>query len=250
MNLDFSDKTIIITGATRGIGAAIAKQLHNTGASLILTGTSSDQINKLNNQLLPDLPQKIEFKQVNFLDPTSLAAFIKYIESKNKIDICINNAGINILSSFDNISTDKFSDILNVNCIAPFRLCQAVSKIMRDNNYGRIVNIASIWSVITREKRGSYTTAKSAMVGFTKTLAVEMAQFDVLVNCVSPGFIKTELTDKSMSSKEQDELKKIIPSKRLGHPDEIARLVLFLASDANSYITGQNIVADGGYTIV
>ena len=250
MHIDFKGKTAVVTGATRGIGASIAKRLQDSGASLILTGTNKKQIASLNLKLEKNNIKNIRYEHIDFLDSATLSAFVEVLSRKKKIDICINNAGINILNTFENISPADFENTFSVNCKAPFLICQAVAEVMKRNQYGRIVNISSIWSIVTKAGRGSYTTAKSALVGLSRTMAVELAPHNILVNCVSPGFIKTELTDKNLTKSEQAELRKIIPIQRFGNPDELAELVLFLASDVNTYITAQNIIADGGFTSV
>ena len=131
----------------------------------------------------------------------------------------------------------------------PFVLTREISKIMKKNKYGRIVNIASIFGVISREKRAAYSSTKSGLIGLTKATAHDLAKDNILVNSISPGFIDTELTKNILGEKSMKEISSSIPLKRLGDPDEIAKLVLFLTSDQNTYITGENIIIDGGYTI-
>ncbi len=244
MKVDFKDKLVVITGATRGIGKVIAENFTDAGAKLLLTGTNPKQINSLNSK---KRNKYIKYFHLDFLDTNSVKSFLSVLEKYKKIDVCINNAGINRVSHICGLSTNDWDDIIEVNLRGPFILTKETAKIMKENRYGRIVNIASIFGVITRGKRAAYTSAKAGLIGFTKTAATDLAPYNILVNSVSPGFIRTDLTKKILSSKEIRELKSLIPLGRFGDPQEIADLVLFLASDLNSYITGQNIIADGGY---
>ena len=160
------------------------------------------------------------------------------------------NAGINRNNPLDKISIEDFDMLTTVNFRAPFLVSQAVARVMVKANYGRIVNIASIWGVITRARRLAYTSTKSGLVGMTRTLAVDLAPHNVLVNAVSPGFTLTELTRTTVPAEELEQLAAQVPLQRFAQPEEIAKVVLFLASDLHTYITGQNIVADGGFVIV
>ena len=145
---------------------------------------------------------------------------------------------------------EDWDDMINVNLRAPYMLIRQISKLMKKNRYGRIINISSIFGVVSREKRSVYTTTKYGLRGMTVTAALELAKYNVLVNAVSPGFIRTDMTAKNLSKKEQEQIIKQIPMHRFGTPEDISRTVLFLASPYNSYMTGQNIVVDGGYVSV
>ena len=166
------------------------------------------------------------------------------------IDICINNAGINIIKPYAEYSADAYQRLMNINLKAPFSITQQLIPGMKKRGFGRIVNIASIWSEISKPGRALYTTSKTGLVGFTRSLAVEHAPSNILVNVVSPGFTRTELTEESLSADEIKTLSEQIPVQRFAEPNEIAQTVLFLCSDLNTYITGQNIVVDGGFTLV
>lgn len=237
MDLTFNDKHILVTGGTRGIGKAIAEEFLLQGATVTITGTSKDYKGELN------------YRALDLLDENSVNEFLAWLSSQT-IDVLINNAGINkVLTNTDTDNTD-FENLINVNLRGPYILCREVSRTMKNKGYGRIVNISSIWSSITRPKRSLYSASKSGLVGLTKTLAVELAKYDVLVNCVAPGFTMTELTKNTNTKEELENLAKAIPIERLAKPNEIANLVVFLSSDKNTYLTGQNIIIDGGYTIV
>ena len=248
MNINFKDKTVLITGATRGIGKAIAESMYDAGANLILTGTKVDELKELNRLNFEKGINNITYIPVDFSDVNSTKMFLKLIDNYSKIDICVNNAGINIVNDFVDTSINNFNLINEINVLAPYKILKVIGPKMIKNNYGRIVNIASIWSVITRPGRSIYSLSKNAIIGLTKTLSIEWAQNNVLVNAVSPGFTLTELTKATNTLEELENLKSQIPINRIADPLEIAKLVCFLCSDQNSYLTGQNITIDGGYT--
>jgi len=247
IKIDLSGKIALITGGTRGIGKAIAERFLDAGASVILTGTKINEIEKLNNNTASN---RITYLQVDFSDQISVDAFLTKISSYNKIDILINNAGVNRIALNTETTNEDFDLLNDINVKGPYILCREISKLMKKNGYGRIVNITSIWSVITRPGRSIYTTAKFAIAGLTKTLAVELAEYNILVNSVGPGFTMTELTASTNTPEEIKRIADIIPIKRIAQPIEIANTILFLCSDLNTYLTGQNIIVDGGYANV
>jgi len=247
MELNFSGKVVLITGATRGIGEQLARDFEKLGASLILTGTNPEQIDRVNKDLVEGGRKNIKYSCVDFLKADSLSAFLDELREYDRIDVCINNAGINRINHFWETLAEDWDDILNVNLKAPFVLCREVAGIMKRNGYGRIVNIASIFGVISREKRAIYTSSKSGLIGLSKSMAIDLAPYNILVNCVSPGFVLTDLTRRILSESEIRDLESRIPLKRLATPEDISRVVLFLASDMNTYISGQNIIVDGGF---
>lgn len=247
VTIDLTGKITLITGATRGIGKAIAQRFLDSGASVILTGTDSAEIDRLNSE---NKDQLVSYLQLNLSDPDSIKSFLTRLRDFDRIDVLINNAGINKIA-FNTETTDEDFDLLhNVNVKGPYLLCREISKIMKKNGYGRIVNITSIWSAITRPGRSIYTTNKNAIVGLTKALAIELGEYDILVNSVGPGFTLTELTAATNTVEEIQKITNLIPMKRMAQPVEIANVVLFLSSDLNSYLTGQNLIVDGGYTNV
>lgn len=245
LNIDFSGKTVVITGATRGIGKSIADLFKDAGAELILTGTKISEVEKLNQQVSGN--EKIKYLCLDFLKEETVSEFLEYLKGVGKIDVLINNAGINRINYVYDALQEDWNDMIKVNLTGPFILTKQISAIMKKNNYGRIINIASIFGSITREKRSVYTTTKAGIIGFTKTTAVDLAPYNILVNAVSPGFILTDLTKNILSEKELEDLAKEVPLGRFGSPEEIAKVVLFIASDLNTFITGQDIIADGGY---
>ena len=191
-----------------------------------------------------------EMLAVDFNDIESTQLFMNKVQRLKKIDILVNNVGINIIKKQGTITVEDYSKIENINLRMPFFLSAAVASIMAETGGGRIVNIASIWSVVTKENRTLYSTMKSGLHGLTRSMAVEWATRNILINTISPGFVNTDLTKQSLSETEIAALVQKIPLNRLAETYEIAELVVFLTSDSNTYLTGQNIVIDGGFSIV
>lgn len=232
-------KTALVTGGTRGIGAAIAKELYDSGASIIITGTNSNHV-----------PLKgYSFFCVDFSNKEGLYEFVNIVQEK-QIDILINNAGINKISPISEIPVNDFEKVQQVNVTAPFMLCQAVLPGMRDRGWGRIVNISSIWGKISKAYRAPYSASKFAIDGLTAAISAEVASEGVLVNSVAPGFIDTELTRKVLGVDGMNKIALQVPAKRVGTTEEVAKFVAWLASPDNTYISGQNIAIDGGFTRV
>lgn len=245
MIMDFINKTVIITGATRGIGLAILKLFEQNNATIIATGTNKEKISELNKNKNNN---KIQYLYLDYTIESSINSFLSQISKLNKIDILVNNAGVNKISPIKNIKTNDWDIINNINLRGPFLITREVSKVMELNLYGRIINISSIYGTISKSKRASYSTTKWGLIGFTKAVALDLASKGVLVNAVSPGFVDTSLTRKILGENELKKLISTIPQQRLANPKEIAKIILFLSSDENTYITGQNIIIDGGYT--
>jgi len=221
---DFSDKTILVTGGTGGIGSAVAALFDQFKGNVIVTNS----------------------KLANFKSNESVS---RLLEELPDIDIWVNCAGINTIDELHNIKEDDFDNIMQVNVKAPFLIAKHISKHMKKQQSGKIVNIASIWGEKTISKRLSYTTSKAALIGMTKTLAVELAKYNIQVNTVSPGFTNTKLTNSILTKAQIKKLVSSVPLGRMANPDEIARIVMFLCSSQNTYITGQNIIVDGGFSV-
>ena len=250
MHLDFAGRTVLVTGATRGIGAAVAAAFHDANADLILTGRKPDVIAALNRQTKTDGIENMRYLAVDFSVSESVKSFLEAIDKEERIDVCVNNAGINCPNPIDKVLDEDLDSLLDVNLRAPFLICRSVTRLMKKGGFGRIVNIASIWSVISMPGRSVYTATKFGLAGMTKTLAAELSASNILVNAVSPGFVETEMTATMLSPEERQVIASQVPINRFAQPEEIAQVVLFLASDRNTYLTGQNVVVDGGFTVV
>ena len=238
MDYNIKGKIALVTGGTRGIGKAIAEMLAEQGATVIITGRSNPTV----------LPRGVEScKSVEFDNRESLEQFLGSLSSA-RIDILVNNAGFNSNAPYGEIEPALFEKIQSVNVHTPFRIIQSVLPHMKSTQWGRIVNIASIWSVISKAGRASYSASKFALDGMTVALAAEVAAAGILANCVSPGFIDTDLTRSMLTESEIETLTRQVPLGRLGKPEEIAHLVTFLCSARNTFISGQNIVIDGGFS--
>ena len=250
MKIDFSGQVVLVTGATRGIGKQIADDFGRLGAELIVTGMKERNISDIRKSLYTNREIKITYHRVDFTDARSTETFIDELSGYDRIDVCINNAGINIINYIDETLTQDWDAITAVNLKAPFMIIREVSKIMKKNGYGRIVNIGSIFGVISKEKRSIYSVTKFGIRGLTVATSNELAKYNTLVNTVSPGFVLTDLTKNILSESEMADVAAQIPLQRFASPDEISCVVVFLASSLNTYITGQNVIVDGGYTNV
>jgi 3-oxoacyl-[acyl-carrier protein] reductase len=244
MDLTFKNKTVLITGATRGIGKQIASDFEELGANLILTSRSANKIYRMNQKL-----NAHEYHSVDFTNDLSMKKFLVVLNEIEKVDICINNAGINEITPFFETQETDWNNIMDVNLKAPFIVSQKVAEKMKKQKWGRIINIASIFGVISRDNRVVYSTSKSGLIGLTRAMAIDLAPYNILVNSISAGFVDTDMTRTMLSATEIKELEKKIPLGRLATAKDISKVVVFLASDMNSYITGQNLIADGGYVI-
>jgi len=214
----------LITGGSRGIGKAIVSKFVESSVDVIAPSRSDLDLSNDNS---------IEEFSAKFDTP---------------IDILINNAGINEISLLEDISDSRISDVLMVNLVAPIKLTRNLLPLLKQSNTAKIVNISSVWSIVSKEGRSIYSISKSGLNALTRSLALELAEIPILVNSVAPGYVNTELTLKNNSAYQLEDIKKLIPLKRLADPKEIAEVVYFLSSPQNSYITGQTIVVDGGYT--
>ena len=250
IEFDFKGQTVLVTGSTRGIGAAIVKDFIRAQANVIITGHDEEELKQVQEHYIANGIMNIQYYHLEFTDDDSLNAFLKGISGIERLDICINNAGTNRNNYIDETLIDDYNYLQQVNLKAPFLICREISKIMKKQNYGRIVNIASIWGVISRPKRSIYSLTKFGLVGLTKAMAADLAPHGVLVNAVSPGFTLTELTRNTVTEEEIKVLSDMIPMQRFAEPEEISKIVLFLSSSLNTYVTGQNIIIDGGFTSV
>ena len=247
MHNSFKNKTILVTGATRGIGKQVADDLYNLGACLLLTGTNTEEI-KMLNEAATRLGESKKYFCVDFSDAASVEQFLTELRFIVKIDGLVNNAGINRLNYIDQAVDADWDNMLSVNLSTPFKIIREVSVKMKKQQYGRIVNVASIFSKISKERRSVYSATKFGLHGLTVGVSNDLARYNILVNTLSPGFVLTDLTKNNLSEKEMQELASIIPARRLAEVKDISNVALFLLSDLNQYLTGQNIIVDGGFT--
>ncbi|MHB8108402.1 MAG: SDR family NAD(P)-dependent oxidoreductase [Syntrophorhabdaceae bacterium] len=235
----YSGLVALVTGGTRGIGLAVVERLLANGADVIATGTKENA----------PIPGGAKYRCIDFTNPVKTRAFAEEIKDLG-IDILVNNAGINKINEFEKITPGEFDTIQEINVRAPFYLCQAVIPGMRKKNWGRIVNITSIFGKVSKAHRASYSASKFSLDGMTCALAAEVACYGILANCVAPGVIDTELTRRVLGDEGIAQIVSQIPAGRLGNPQEIAAFVAWLAGPENTYISGQNIAIDGGFTRV
>ena len=243
--LDFSGQVALVTGATRGIGRAVANALHARGAELILTGTDAEAIRRLEDEG----GERRTYLCADFRSPDSLADLLQRLATLERIDVCVNNAGINRVAAVDAIDPADWDDVTSVNLRAPALITGTLARTMKRHGYGRIVNIASIWGHRVWNGRVTYASTKWGLRGQTAAAAKDLAPHGILVNAVSPGFTDTAMVRQNYSAVELSALAERIPLGRFGRPDEIATAVLFLSSALNTYITGQSLVVDGGYSL-
>ncbi len=234
---NIKNNKVFVTGCTKGIGKSICKKFHSNGFIVIGTGTKK----------LKKIPSFVDqYFNFNFLNEKEINNCCKIIK-KIKPNILINNAGINIKNKAENITYKEFNNIIRVNLISPFMFSKSAINSMKKNKWGRIINIASIWSKTSITERISYSSSKFGLHGMTLGLAKELGEYSILVNSVSPGFVNTQLTKKNLKGKEKIKLINQVPLKRLAEVDEITNLIFWLASMENTYLTGENISIDGGF---
>ena len=219
-------RVALVTGASRGIGRAVATRFEALGARVLA-------------------PSRAE---LDLADPASADRYLARIEQP--IDILVNDAGVNRLAGLAETDDELLRDTLEINLIAPLRLARALAPPMAERGWGRVVNITSVWTVVARDRRLPYIVSKTGLNGLTRAMAVEFGPAGVLVNAVAPGFVMTEMTTRNNTPEELREMANGVPLRRLAEPDEIAELVAFLASSRNSFMTGQVVVCDGGYSVV
>ncbi len=243
---DLTGKVALVTGATGGIGAAIAKALHARGATVALSGTREAVLEALK----AELGERAEVFVANLSDRASVDGLIPAVEAKlGRLDVLVNNAGITRDNLFMRMKDEEWDQVLEVNLGSTFRLARAAVKGMMKRRHGRIVSITSVVGVTGNPGQGNYAAAKAGMIGMSKSLAQEVASRNITVNCVAPGFIATPMTD-ALNDKQKEGILGAVPAGRLGTPEEIAAAVVFLASDEASYVTGQTLHVNGGMAMI
>lgn len=243
---DLAGKTALVTGASGGIGGAIAQALHAAGATVALSGTREGPL----QELAATLGERAHVVPANLSDPEAAAGLIKAAAgAMGSVDILVNNAGITRDNLFMRMSDEEWSQVLEVNLTSVFRLSRAALRGMMKARWGRIVNITSVVGATGNPGQGNYAAAKAGLVGMSKSLAYEVASRGITVNCVAPGFIATPMTD-SLTDDQKGKILSQIPAGRMGAPDEIAAAVLYLASPEAGYVTGATLHVNGGMAMV
>ena len=244
---DLSGKTALITGATGGIGGAVARCLHAKGARVALSGTRAESL----AQLQSELGEGAQVIACNLADSAAVETLPKTAETMlgAPLDILINNAGITRDNLFLRMKDDEWDQVIAVDLTAAFRLSRAVLRGMMKKRWGRIISITSVVGAMGNPGQGNYAAAKAGLVGMSKSLAQEVASRGITVNCVAPGFIATAMTE-ALSQTQKAQIDARIPAGRMGSAAEIAAAVLFLASEEAAYITGQSLHVNGGMVMI
>ncbi len=243
---DLTGKSALVTGASGGIGGAIAKALHAQGATVGLSGTRTEPLEALASELgacAHVLPCNLGDKDAVEALPKEAAA------AMGSLDILVNNAGITRDNLFMRMSDEEWTDVLDVNLTSTMRLCRGALRGMMKARWGRIVNISSVVGATGNPGQGNYAASKAGMVGMSKSLAAEVASRGVTVNCVAPGFITTAMTDK-LTDDQKAKIMTAIPAGRMGEAEEIGAATLYLASPEAAYVTGQTLHVNGGMAMI
>ena len=239
---DLKNKNVIVTGASGGIGHSIVKRLYDSGANILASGTRIEKLDELKKNF-----ENIKILKFDISQSDKVEEFIENATNElgGSLDGIINNAGITQDNLAIRMSLDEWQKVLNINLTSTFLMCKFAIKKMLKNKSGKIVNITSVVGHTGNVGQANYTASKAGIVAMSKSLAIEYAKKNINVNCISPGFIKTAMTEK-IDDKFKEAIIAKIPSARLGDPDDIANAVLFLSSDQSSYINGETIHVNGG----
>ena len=240
--INLKNINVILTGATGGIGSAILDKLYSTNAKILATGTNQSKLDNINKKYENVITKKFDISNHELIE--------KFIDEcndqlENKIDVLINNAGITLDNLSIRMKDEDWNNVLNLNLTSSFMITKHVIKKMLKNKKGKIVNITSVVGHTGNLGQSNYTASKAGLIGMSKSLALEYAKKNININCISPGFIKTAMTDK-IDEKFKEIIVSKIPSARLGEPDDIANAVLFLASNDADYINGETLHVNGG----
>ena len=243
---DLSGKRVLVTGASGGIGGAIARGLHGAGAQVVLSGTRTDSLNVLSDELGDGAYVLTAALGVEGAEEKLIK---ESIDALGSVDILVNNAGITRDMLSMRLSDKDWEEVLDINLSSVFRLCRATVPVMMKNRWGRIINITSIVGITGNAGQANYAASKAGMIGMTKSIAQEVAPRGITANCIAPGFIATAMTE-DLSNLIKEKLLGAIPAKRLGKPDDIAGAAIYLASEESAYLTGQTLHINGGMAMV
>lgn len=243
---DLTGKIALVTGATGGIGAEIAKALHAQGAGVIITGRNTDKLDALKKEL----GDNVYVVPADLSAEGAVAELVKKAEeAAGQIDILINNAGLTRDNLSMRMKDEEWQQVLDVNLTVPFKLAQAVQRGMMKRRWGRIINIASVVGVTGNPGQCNYVASKAGMIGWSKAMAQEIASRGITVNCIAPGFIATAMTD-ALNEDQKARITANIPMARMGGSEDIAAAAAYLAADSAAYVTGQTIHVNGGMAMV
>jgi len=243
---DLNDKSALVTGASGGIGSAIARKLYAAGAKVALSGTRQEPLERL----AEELGERAYILPCNLSDMAAVEVLPKQaIETLGSLDILVNNAGITRDNLFMRMSDEEWQSVIDVNLTATMKLCKGALRGMMKSRWGRIINISSIVGATGNPGQGNYAASKAGMVGMSKSLAYEVASRGITVNVVAPGFIATAMTDKLADDRKEAILAQI-PAGRMGAAEDIASAVAFLASDGSGYVTGSTLHVNGGMAMI
>jgi 3-oxoacyl-[acyl-carrier protein] reductase len=243
---DLTGKSALVTGATGGIGEAVARALHAQGATVVLSGTRQEKL----DALAADLKERVHAIACNLSDKAEVDALVGKAEAAmGQLDILVNNAGINRDNIFARMRDEEWDEVLAIDLTAGFRLARAAMRGMMKRRHGRVISITSIVGTTGNPGQANYAAAKAGMAGMTKALAQEIATRSITVNCIAPGMIETAMTD-ALNDKQRETILGRIPMGRLGTPAEVAAAVVYLASGEASYVTGQTLHVNGGMVMV
>ncbi|MBK9585880.1 MAG: 3-oxoacyl-[acyl-carrier-protein] reductase [Alphaproteobacteria bacterium] len=243
---DLNGKKALVTGATGGIGAAIARALHAQGAEVGLSGRNGDKL----AELAKILGERVHVLPADLSNDEAIGDLVKRAEeAMGQIDILVNNAGLTKDGLSMRMSREDWQNVLDVNLTAPFRLAQAVQRGMMKRRWGRIINISSVVGVTGNPGQCNYVASKAGMIGWTKAMAAEIASRNITVNCIAPGFIATPMTE-VLTDEQKAKINANIPMGRMGSSEDIAAAAAFLASAEASYVTGQTLHVNGGMAMI
>jgi 3-oxoacyl-[acyl-carrier protein] reductase len=244
---DLTGKTALVTGATGGIGAAIARTLHKAGATVAISGTRANVLEELKAELGGE---RVHVLACNLSDPAAVEKLVPEAEAAmGSLDILVNNAGITKDGLAMRMKDEDWASVIDVNLTASFRLARAAMRGMMKKRWGRIVNITSVVGVTGNPGQANYVASKAGVIGLTKSLAQELAARSVTVNAVAPGFIATPMTD-VLNDKQKEAILVRVPAAKLGTPEDVAAAVLYLASEEAGYVTGQTLHVNGGMAMI
>ena len=243
---DLTARTALVTGATGGIGGAVAKALHAQGATVAISGTRREVLDKLAGEL----SERVHVVPCNLGDRADVEALVPAAEqAMGQLDILVANAGITRDNLFVQLRDEDWDEVINVNLTATFRLARAATKLMMRKRFGRIIAITSVVGVTGNPGQANYTASKAGLIGLIKTLGAEYARRNVTANCIAPGFIKTPMTD-ALNEKQREAILARVPAGRLGTPEDVAAAAVYLASNEAAYVTGQTIHINGGMAMI